>query len=247
MWPFKKKKTSPVEDFSARLTHVAFIMDGNGRWAKRRGLPREAGHVRGAENFRRLMTYCRDCRIPYVTVYAFSTENWNRPRAEVDGIMKLLDTFMEEELMKMAERDARIVFLGSKAPLSPTLREKAERIEQLSADKPYTLQIALNYGGRDDILHAVNGLLAEHAEQADEAALSAHLYTAGAPDPDLVVRTGGDYRISNFLLWQSAYAEYYFTETLWPDLTEDELHAAFLDFCSRHRRFGGLDPEDRKN
>lgn len=245
MWPFRKKEAPLIEDFSDRIRHVAFIMDGNGRWARRRGLPREAGHIRGSENFRRLMQYCRDIRLPYVTVYAFSTENWARPAHEVAGIMKLLDDFMEEELAKMVERDARIVFLGDLSPLSDELREKARHIEELSAEKPFTLQIALNYGGRDEILHACNALLKEGSAPVDAATFAAHLYTKGAPDPDLVVRTGGDQRISNFLLWQSAYAEYYFTKTLWPDLTERELHTALTDFCHRSRRYGGLDSKEQ--
>ena len=247
MWPFHKKeekKVGGVPDFSDKLAHVAFIMDGNGRWAKKRGLPREAGHVRGAENFRRVINFCHDIGIRTVTFYAFSTENWSRPQKEVDGIMGILEEFLDEELVKMQERNVRVVFLGDKTPLRPSLREKAERIEALTKDMYYRLNIALNYGGRDEIVRACNTCLASGKSEITEEDFRAALYTAASPDPDLIVRTGGDYRISNFLLWQSAYAEYYFTKTLWPDLTEEEILAALADFCGRHRRFGGLGKED---
>lgn len=246
MWPFSKKnKTGDATDFSGRIAHVAFIMDGNGRWAKRRGLPRSAGHVQGAEAFRRVLNYCHRVGIPTVTVYAFSTENWSRPAEEVAGIMRLLGDFLDEGLARVLEDDARILFLGDKAPLSPELREKAERIECLSAGGHWTVNIALNYGGRAELVHAVNRLIAEGKTSVTEADVTAALYTAASPDPDLVIRTGGDLRISNFLLWQSAYAEYYFTPTLWPDLDERELERAFSEFCKRHRRFGGLGDEKK--
>ena len=244
MWPFPKRQTAPP-DFSDRIRHVAFIMDGNGRWAKRRGLARSAGHIQGAQAFRRVVRACHQYGIRYVTVYAFSTENWSRPKEEVDAIMRLLDDFLDEALAAAEKEEARVVFLGDKSPLSPALREKAEEIERLTADKPYCLNIALNYGGRDEIVHACRALVTEGKSEIGEADISAHLYTAHAPDPDLVIRTGGDCRISNFLLWQSAYAEYYFTKTLWPDLGERELCRALTDFCHRHRRFGGLDAEDQ--
>ena len=232
-------------DFSDRVRHVAFIMDGNGRWAKKRGLARSAGHVKGAENFRRILDACHRLGIRTVTVYAFSTENWSRPAGEVEGIMRLLDQYLDQILAEGEER-VRVVFLGDKAPLSPALREKAEDIERRTAKNPYCLNVALNYGGRSEITAACRRLIAEGKTDVTEADVSAALYTAHSPDPDLVIRTGGDYRISNFLLWQSAYAEYYFTKTLWPDLTERELRRALTDFCRRHRRFGGLDAEDKK-
>lgn len=238
-------KRPPTEDFSDRVQHIAFIMDGNGRWAKRRGLPRKAGHARGAETFRRVISYCHSLGIHTVTVYAFSTENWSRPQDEVAGIMQLLDRFMEEELRDADSRDMRVVFLGDKSALTPAQRQRAEEIERRTRDKAYCLNIALNYGGRDEILHACRTLLASGKTEVSKADLAAAMYTAHSPDPDLVVRTGGDYRISNFLLWQSAYAEYYFTKTLWPDLREKEIFHALKDFCSRHRRFGGLDPKDQ--
>ena len=245
MWK-KRKKTgqAPICDLSGRIRHVAFIMDGNGRWATRRGLPREMGHARGAETFRRIVGYCRDLGIGTVTVYAFSTENWSRPRAEVEALMKHLDRFMEEELALLEERQTKIVFLGDKTALAPSLRQKAEEIEKRSASMPRCLNIALNYGGRAEIVHACNTLLREGYREVDEATFASHLYTAGSPDPDLVIRTGGDLRISNFLLYQSAYSEYWFTPTLWPDLSEREVYGALMNFCGRRRRFGGLDPAE---
>ena len=238
------KKASPIEDFSDRVQHIAFIMDGNGRWAKRRSLPRKAGHAQGAETFRRIVTYCHKLGIRTVTVYAFSTENWSRPQDEVDSIMQLLERFMDEELRDADTRDMRVVFLGDKAALTPAQREKAEEIERRTKDKGYCLNIALNYGGRDELVHACNTLLAAGRTRVEAADIQSALYTAHSPDPDLVVRTGGDYRISNFLLWQSAYAEYYFTKTLWPDLQEREIYTALQEFCGRHRRFGGLGEAD---
>lgn len=239
------KKQPPAADFSDRVQHVAFIMDGNGRWAKKRGLPRKAGHARGAETFRRVVAYCHRLGIKTVTVYAFSTENWRRPPEEVAGIMQLLDRFLEEEWRDADTRDMRVVFLGDKSALSEKQRQMAEAIEQRTAHKTYCLNIALNYGGRDELVHACNRLLAAGVREVGETDVAAALYTAHSPDPDLVVRTGGDYRISNFLLWQSAYAEYYFTKTLWPDLSEKEIYRALKEFCARHRRFGGLDPAEQ--
>lgn len=245
MWPFRKKKTDIYgTDFSDKLAHVAFIMDGNGRWASARGMRREMGHSRGIETFRRIVRYCHEVGVRNLTVYAFSTENWSRPKEEVDALMGHLDRFMDEEMENIDRRNARIVFLGDKSPLAPHIREKAEKIERLSADKPLRLNIAMNYGGRDEILHACNALLQEAKREVTKEDLAAHLYTAGCPDPDLIFRTGGDLRLSNFLLYQAAYSEFYFTPTLWPDLTEAEVYRAFCDFCTRHRRFGGLDKEN---
>ena len=243
---FFHTKAPRAVDFSDRVRHVAFIMDGNGRWAKRRGLPRSAGHVKGAENFRSILRACRRFGIRTVTVYAFSTENWSRPQGEVDAIMQLLGKYLDEVLQEESAKDLRVVFLGDKARLPAPLREKAEALEEQTKDHPYCLNVALNYGGRDEIAYACRRLVAEGKEEITEADISAALYTAHSPDPDLVIRTGGDFRISNFLLWQSAYAEYYFTKTRWPDLTERELCRALTDFCRRHRRFGGLGTKEGK-
>ncbi len=241
---FRKKKSketlSHSENVGESLRHIAFIMDGNGRWAKARSLPREMGHKKGASVFERITLHCFSRGIHTVTVYAFSTENWSRPQKEVDAIMALLSEYLDYAQEKFKDYDARLVILGDKSRLSPELRAKAERIEETSRDRHYVLNIALNYGARDEIVSACNRLIAEGKTSVTKEDISSHLYTAASGDPDLVVRTGGDFRISNFLLWQSAYAEFYFTKTLWPDLTEEEVDAAIADFFSRHRRFGGL-------
>ena len=242
MWPFPKRQTAPP-DFSDRIRHVAFIMDGNGRWAKRRGLARSAGHIQGAQAFRRVVRACHQYGIRYVTVYAFSTENWSRPKEEVDAIMRLLADFLDEALAAAEKEEARVVFLGDKSPLSPALREKAEEIERLTADKPYCLNIALNYGSRAEILRAVRRCAEKAVElgayPGDEA-FESELYSAGQPELDLMIRTSGEERLSNFLLWQAAYAELYFTPIYWPDFTRDEYIQALREFARRGRRFGGL-------
>ena len=241
---FGTKKSSKLplvpENVGDVLRHVAFIMDGNGRWAKARSLPREMGHKKGASVFERITLHCFSRGIHAVTVYAFSTENWARPQNEVDAIMSLLSDYIDYAEKKFSEYDARLIFLGDKSALSPALREKAERIEEMSKSGSRILNIALNYGARDEIVAACNRLIAEGKSSVTREDIASHLYTAESGDPDLVVRTGGDYRISNFLLWQSAYAELYFTKTLWPDLTEKEVDAAIADFLGRHRRYGGL-------
>jgi undecaprenyl diphosphate synthase len=236
----KKKKESLLRVSPQQLRHIAFIMDGNGRWATKRGLPRESGHVRGVENFRRVVTHCRDVGISVVTVYAFSTENWSRPEREVNAIMNLLDRYFDEAARDAELNRIRYRFIGDISVLRAELREKAERLKELTAEYPLTLNIALNYGGRDEITRACNRLLAAGKSAVTEADLAAAMDTAQTGDPDFIVRTGGDTRISNFLLWQSAYAEFYFTKTLWPDLSEEELDQAILDFLGRHRRFGGV-------
>jgi len=237
---FGRKKRKAADIAPSTLKHIAFIMDGNGRWAKKRGLPREAGHKKGAEVFESTVRYCFDRGISTVTVYAFSTENWSRPKHEVDAIMELLLRYLDYAEKSFKDYDARLCFLGDKLPLPIALREKAQRLEELTRDRKHTLNIALNYGARAEITNAVNRLLDEGKKGVTEKDISAYLYTATSPDPDLIVRTGGDYRISNFLLWQAAYAEFYFTPTLWPDLTTTEIDEAIADFEGRHRRFGGL-------
>lgn len=234
----KKKKENPAP--SSALRHIAFIMDGNGRWAKKRGLPRELGHKKGAEVFESIVRHSFDSGIETVTVYAFSTENWSRPQNEIDAIMGLLSGYLDYAEKRFRDLDVTLCFLGDKARLPEALREKATRLEALTCGRGHILNIALNYGARDELLHAVRELVLEGKEDVTEKDISEHLYTAHCPDPDLIVRTGGDYRISNFLLWQAAYAEFYFTPTLWPDFTARELDAAIEDFLGRHRRFGGL-------
>ncbi len=222
------------------LTHIAFIMDGNGRWARQRGLPREQGHRFGVKAFEKVLKHCERRGVTTVTVYAFSTENWKRPQKEVDAIMKLMDHYLDECEKNIEKYNMRIRFLGDKSVFEPRRRAHMEHLECLTKDRARTLNIALNYGGRGEIVRACNRLLAEGRERVDESTFAAALDTAGDADPDLIVRTGGDLRISNFLLWQSAYAELYFTDVLWPDFGSEELDAAIDDFYRRKRRFGGV-------
>ena len=227
--------------------HIAIIMDGNGRWAKKRGLPRTAGHKVGAEVFRTIATYCKDLGVDYLTVYAFSTENWKRPQDEVDTIMGLLKKYLLEAIDTMAKDNIRLRFLGDLSPLSPELQKLAAETNAISATLDgFQANICLNYGGRDEILRAARAFADECAAgertpaELDESVFATYLTTAGLPDPDLIIRPGGEKRISNFLLWQCAYAEWIFTDTLWPDFKKEHLDAAIVEFQSRHRRYGGI-------
>lgn len=227
--------------------HIAIIMDGNGRWAEKRGLPRTAGHAAGAENFRSIATYCRDIGIKYLTVYAFSTENWKRPAHEISAIWDLLRKYLRESIEKMERDRVKIHVMGNLEAMPDDIRQLIDTVRRISEkyDGIY-LNICLNYGGRDEIVRAVRRLAAGcvsgrmSAENITEADMSANLYTAGIPDPDLIIRPSGEKRISNFLLWQSAYSEFYFTKTLWPDFSVRELNAAIADYQQRDRRFGGI-------
>lgn len=220
-----------------RLKHIAFIMDGNGRWANKRGMPREFGHKKGVEVFREITEYCHKIGIQCVTVYAFSTENWKRPQKEVEAIMKLLDEYLD----KTSDADVRVCFIGDKSRLAPELVTKINSVEERTKAGKATLNVALNYGSRAEIVNACNKLIAMGKDSVTEEDINSALYTGDCPDPDLIIRTGGDLRISNFLLWQAAYSELYFTDTLWPDMTPDDVNAAIENFYSRKRRFGGLD------
>jgi len=223
--------------------HIAIIMDGNGRWAQRRGLPRSAGHAAGAETFRRIATYCKDCGLDYLTVYAFSTENWKRSEDEVGAIMGLLKKYLLESIEKMERDRIRLKILGDIRPLSGELRDLIAQTDAIAARLPGCFQanVCLNYGGRDEIVRAAARFAREHpGETLTEAGLSGCLDTAGIPDPDLIIRTGGEYRISNFLLWQSAYAELLFSDVLWPDFSEKDIDGAIEAFRHRDRRFGGV-------
>ncbi len=236
----EKKSLEPVL-VDERLSHIAFIMDGNGRWAQKQGMPRAYGHSAGAQTFYRMAEYCRKIGIRYMTVYAFSTENWKRPPEEVRAIMDILENYINKFFnMNDARENIHLRFIGDLSVFSPELREKIERIDCETAHNSFHLNIAMNYGGREEIAHACTELVRQGKTDITEADIAAHLYTAGCPDPDLIVRTGGDTRISNFLLWQSAYAEYYFTNVLWPDFGERDVDAAVAAFYSRHRRFGGV-------
>ncbi|MCQ2451822.1 MAG: polyprenyl diphosphate synthase [Oscillospiraceae bacterium] len=243
---FKKKRINEAgkPDFSRLPRHVAIILDGNGRWAKKRGLPRKAGHAVGAETFRTMATYCRDIGIEYLTVYAFSTENWKRPQQEVDAIMKLLEDFLREAVRDLEKNRVRIRILGDLEPLSPELKRMIARTEEESSVYPDAqVNICVNYGGRAEILHAAECFYREHPGHEgslSEEDLNAYLYTAGMPEPDLLIRPGGECRLSNFLMWQTAYSELYFTDTLWPDFTTDDMDRALVAFQSRDRRFGGV-------
>lgn len=226
--------------------HLGIIMDGNGRWAKKRGLPRSMGHKAGAEALRRIISVCRDMGVRYVTCYAFSKENWKRPEEEVNALMKLFGEYLDE-FESFAGKKSRVVFLGDKAPFPDDLRRRMEALENDTAEySDMTIMLAMNYSGKDEIVRAAKKI-AEFsaagdikASEVDEKLFSSLLYTGDAPDADLIIRTSGELRISNFLLWQSAYAEFYFTDVLWPDFDEKELKKAFEAYSMRSRRFGGV-------
>ena len=228
-------------------THIAIVMDGNGRWAKKRGLPRTAGHSVGSEVFRKIATYCRDIGVKYLTVYAFSTENWKRSEEEVSAIMGLLKQYLFEALEKMEQDRIRLEFFGDLSRLSPELQELAAKTREVSARyEGFQANICLNYGGRDEIVRAARKyarLCADgkaDPEALTEAQFGSMLFSGDIPDPELIIRPSGEIRISNFLLWQSAYAEYYFTDVLWPDFTPEHLEQAIAAFHQRNRRFGGV-------
>lgn len=238
-------ETSKPWDPERLPRHIAIILDGNGRWAKKRGLPRTAGHAVGAENFRKIATYCKNIGIDYLTVYAFSTENWKRPPEEVKTIMKLLDKYLHEAIDTMERDHIKMRVLGDVSGLSPELQSLVHKTDVISTHyNGFQANICLNYGGRDEIVHAVRryaeDLALGSAPQLDEESFGNYMYSAGIPDPDLLIRPGGEKRISNFLLWQCAYSEFYFTDVLWPDFSTDELDRAIVEYQSRDRRFGGV-------
>jgi len=265
---FKKKKQATGPDKNRLQTdglrwqpdglprHIAIIMDGNGRWATKRALPRTAGHAAGAETFRRVATYCKNIGIEYLTVYAFSTENWKRSEDEISTIMELLEKYLHESLEKMERDKVKMKFLGDTTVLSPKLQSLISETEELSKRfDGVQVNICLNYGSRDEILRAVDRYVTEAMtcaipasagtdagarELCTEETFSKYLYTADIPDPDLIIRPSGEMRLSNFLLWQSAYSEYYFTDTLWPDFDEQELDRAIIAYQARDRRYGGV-------
>ena len=229
--------------------HIAIIMDGNGRWAQKRGLPRTAGHKAGAETFRRIATYCKNIGVQYLTVYAFSTENWKRSEGEVSAIMGLLKRYLLEAVDTMEKDHIRLHFFGDMTPISPELRVLAHETDEISAHLPegdFQANVCLNYGGRDEILRAVRRFAADCAagekkpEDLDDAMFSGYLDSRGIPDPELIIRPSGELRLSNFLLWQCAYSEFYFTDVLWPDFDEAELDRAIAAYHARDRRFGGV-------
>ena len=226
--------------------HIAIIMDGNGRWAKKRGLPRTAGHAAGAETFRRIAEHCRTLGVEYLTVYAFSTENWKRSAEEISGIMRLLGNYLREALRDMEKNHVRFRFFGDLSRLSPELQKLCREAESQSADYDVQVNFCLNYGGRDEIVRAARAFAADvaagkcTAEDLTEEMLSGYLYSADVPDPELIIRPSGEMRTSNFLLWQSAYSEFVFMNVMWPDFGPDDLDAAIAEYHRRNRRFGGV-------
>ncbi|MEA5152383.1 MAG: polyprenyl diphosphate synthase [Oscillospiraceae bacterium] len=242
----RKDDTAGERETSGLPRHIAIILDGNGRWAKKRGLPRTAGHAAGSENFRRIATYCRDIGVEYLTVYAFSTENWRRPEDEVKTIMRLLDKYLHEAVDTMARDRIKMRIFGEVEGLSPELQKLVRRTNEISEGyEGFQANICLNYGGRDEIVRAARLYAEDYAAQRADGGLTeerfgGYLYSAGIPDPDLLIRPGGEQRISNFLLWQCAYAEFYFSDVLWPDFGTAELDAAIAEYRRRDRRFGEI-------
>ena len=244
---FKKKKTVLSNQDRPVPRHIAIIMDGNGRWASRRGLPRTAGHAAGSEVFRKIATYCKNIGVEHLTVYAFSTENWKRSEEEVSAIMGLLKQYLFEAIEKMERDQIRLNFFGDLSRLSPELQQLAAKTAEISSRYDgFQANICLNYGGRDEIVKAARKFASACAdgtcapEDLTEEMFAKLLYSSGIPDPELIIRPSGEVRTSNFLLWQSAYSEYYFTDVLWPDFTPEELEKAIAAYNMRSRRFGGV-------
>jgi len=230
--------------------HIAIIMDGNGRWAAAKRLPRMAGHRAGTENLRRIITACVELGVKHLTIYAFSTENWKRPTDEVQGLMQILADVLQKEIDELHEKGVRICHIGRLEGLTPELREQIINAVRLTqANEQLVLNVAWNYGGRDEIVHALQEIVRSGLapDEVTEEVIAQHLFTTASPDPDLVIRTSGEMRTSNFLLWQSAYAEWYFTETLWPDFNKKALEEAIAAYNQRSRRFGGRTPQEEKD
>lgn len=235
---FKKKETYE----RVLPTHIAIIMDGNGRWAKKRSLPRTAGHVAGSKNFKDIARYCNKIGLKYLTVYAFSTENWKRPKDEVDNIMKIFKEYLEDA-KNFKDENIKVQFIGDRNVLDEDIKRLMQEAEDASRDATgLHLNIAINYGGRDEIVHAVKNIVNGGicADDITEQLISDNLYTASQPDPDFIIRPSGEYRLSNYLIWQSAYSEYWFSDILWPDFKPKDLEKAIADYNQRNRRFGGV-------
>jgi undecaprenyl diphosphate synthase len=238
--------TNNPEEIPTKIpTHIAIIMDGNGRWAQKRGLPRLAGHRAGTENLREIIKASVEFGIKYLTIYAFSTENWGRPADEVDGLMHILEEVIDQELEELNEQGVQLVHIGRLERLDPGLREKVVKsIEITKHNHRLTVCIAWNYGGRDEIVCGIKRIIEDglKPEEITDEIVSNYLFTSGMPDPDMIIRTSGEMRISNFLIWQSAYAEWYVTPILWPDFNRDELHKALINYGQRDRRYGLVNP-----
>ncbi len=229
--------------------HVAIIMDGNGRWAKLRGLPRTEGHRQGTENLRRILKSCVEFGVEILTIYAFSTENWTRPRAEVRMLMKILEMVIDRELDELNNSGVQIRHIGQMDGIDPALQRKIRyACEYTKNNRKLILNVAFNYGGRDEIVQAVRRIIADKipVEQIDDRLVGSYLYTSGLPDPDLIIRTSGELRVSNFLIWQGAYSEYYVTPVYWPDFDKEELRKALIEYGTRKRRFGMTDEQIEK-
>jgi undecaprenyl diphosphate synthase len=231
-------------------THVAIIMDGNGRWALARGLPRLVGHRAGTENLRRIITACVEFGVKYLTIYAFSTENWGRPREEVEGLLHILEDVIDRELGELNKEGVQLRHIGRLERLDPKLQEKVlDAVELTKHNERLILNVAFNYGGRDEIVYAIQKMINDgvKSEEVNSDLVSRYLFTAGVPDPDLIIRTSGELRVSNFLIWQGAYSEWYVTSVYWPDFNKDEFRKALDTFAQRDRRFGGLSQVDGEN
>jgi undecaprenyl diphosphate synthase len=232
----RQKKQTLLDE---KLSHIAFIMDGNGRWATAKGLPREYGHRAGAKAFQKIALHCEKIGLRAMTVYAFSTENWKRPQKEVNAIMDLLEEYIDSCEKELKDHSVQFHFIGDRTPLRLSLQAKMDRLEKMTAQNRMILNIAVNYGARAELCRAIESLQ-KSGEQVTEEAVGAALYTSHCGDPDMIVRTGGDLRISNFLLWQAAYAELYFSDKLWPDFGPSDVDLAIEAFYSRQRRYGGV-------
>lgn len=242
---FRAEKPAEEEAEIRLPRHIAIILDGNGRWAKKRGLPRTAGHAAGAETFRRIATYCKNIGVQYLTVYAFSTENWKRPREEIDAIMSLLGKYLREAVDTMERDHIRLKVLGDPSILPAELRGLIDETREISARYDgFQANVCINYGGRDEIVRAAMRYAEDYnsgsVNSLTEESFSGYMYSAGIPDPDLVIRPGGEMRLSNFLMWECAYSELIFTPVLWPDFTESDIDAAIKEYRRRDRRFGGV-------
>lgn len=243
----KKNKSSISVDLENLPQHIGIIMDGNGRWAKKRGLPRTGGHAEGAKTFERIVEDAGNIGIKIVTVYAFSTENWRRQKEEVSAIMTLLEDYLDHGIERLAGRDVKVHFIGDLCAFSDSFQQKMRDFEKATMNNSgLLLNVALNYGGRNELTNAVRKIAAEVKENKidvcdiTEQTIESFLYTAGQPDPDLIIRPSGEYRLSNFLMWQSAYSEFWFSNCLWPDFTKDDLLQAIADYQKRNRRYGGV-------
>ncbi len=244
---FSKKKDKEQAEVKILPAHIGIIMDGNGRWAKKRALPRSMGHKAGAQTFRKITRYCSDIGIKYLTVYAFSTENWRRPQEEVDALMKLFEEYLNEALRDFKDDTIVVKFLGDRTAFSEKLQALINENEEESKNREgMVLNIAMNYGGRDELVTATKKIAEKVSkgelslDDINAKLISDSIYTAGQPDPDLIIRPSGEFRVSNFLLWQSAYAEYYISDKLWPDFTTEDLDKAIAEFSTRNRRYGGV-------